>query len=169
MPAYGSQCLPLSTGFWYFLIFFLICLASFLCSAGFHALGLWVSRWLLRGVVMTHSTGQQLFIPPGLQIIHIYASGSRLFSPVSAILQVDQSHLLHRAFPQAAEQRIFCLEAPAWELLEKGAKPAAQRQKVLIWQAGKHKMGKSSWGLHRPRWCHQQGPPEVSSKWKEPH
>lgn len=49
------------------------------------------------GVVMTHSTAQQLFIPPGLQIIHIYASGSRLFSCMSAILQVDQSHLSQRA------------------------------------------------------------------------
>lgn len=124
MPAYGSQCLPLSTGFWYFLIFFLICLASFHCSAGFHALDLWVSRWLLRGVVMMHSTDRQLFIPPGLQIIHIYASGSRLFSWVAAILEVDQSHLLHRAQGISTSSRAenFLFGCPCQEIAGEGCK-----------------------------------------------
>lgn len=37
------------------------------------------------------------------------------------------------------------MDVPARELLEKGAK--TERQKVLIWQAGKHKMGKKLLGF----------------------
>ena len=119
-----------------------------------------------------HSTDQQLFIPPGLRIIHIYASESRLFSRVAAVLQASvRSHLLHRAqcISMSGSAEGFsvwmCLPGNRWRRM---AKTATQRQKVLIQQAHEHKMWKSSRGLHGPWWCHQRGPAEVSSKWKEP-
>lgn len=78
--------------------------------------------WLLTGAVMTHSTEQQLFIPPGLRIIHIYASESRLFSRVAAIPQAGQDPSITQGtvhFYEWQGWRIFNLDVPAREPLEK--------------------------------------------------
>lgn len=123
MPAYRSQCLPLSTGFWYFLIFpnLLGIISLQCCFPCFGSLGVQVASG---GVVMTHSTAQQLFIPPGLQIIHIYASGSRLFSCMSAIVQVDQSHLSHRAqgISTSSRAEVFLFGCPCQGTAGEGCK-----------------------------------------------
>lgn len=135
---------------------------------------LWTSvrpGWLLGGVAMTHSTERQLFIPPGLRIIHVYASESRLFSRAAAILQAGQQPSITQGtghFQERQHWRIFRLDVPIMEPLEKGGKMTTRRQKVLLQQARKHKTWKSSWGLHRHWQWHQRGPAKVSSKWKEP-
>lgn len=151
--------------------FFLICLASFHCSGGFHALDLWVSRWLLRGVVMTYSTDQQLFIPPGLQIIHIYASGSRLFSGVAAILRVDQSHLLRRAQSISTSSRAedFLFGCPCQGTAGEGCKDSNTEAESAALAGRQTQNKKKLLGFAQIPMCGQQGPPEVSSEWKEPH
>lgn len=71
---------------------------------------------------MTHSTDQEHFIPPGLRIIHISASESRLFPRVAAILQAVQEPPITQGtvhFHKWQRWRIFYLDAPARELLEK--------------------------------------------------
>lgn len=71
---------------------------------------------------MTHSVEQQLFIPPGLWIIHIYASESRLFSRAAAILQAGQEPSITWGtahFHEHQHRGTFYLDVPAREPLEK--------------------------------------------------
>lgn len=103
--------------------------------------------WVLGDVVVTHNAEPWLFTPPGLLIIHIYASESRLFSQAAAIRQPGQEpsitwDTVH--FHESQCWRIFCLDVPAM------AKTATQRQKVLLKQLHKHEIWKSSRGLHGP-------------------
>lgn len=122
---------------------------------------------------MTHSTDQEHFIPPGLRIIHISASESRLFPRVAAILQAGQEPPITQGtvhFHKWQRWRIFYLDAPARELLEKDGEDDTTEAESTVTHQSEMEVEEALGCCTGPGGATSGwGPAKVSSKWKEPH